>query len=68
MGYHDEVREKIMSEGMGKSPAYAKKKLDGYQKSAEYQIQIVQNQDIAYIAKYSDSEHTAPPYLMNNPS
>ena len=40
MGYHDEIREKIISEGMGKSPAYAKKKLDGYKKSAEINYRL----------------------------
>lgn len=34
MGYHDDIRKKIMSEGMSKTPAYAKQKAEEYQKSA----------------------------------
>ena len=31
MGYHDDIHEKIVSEGMDKTPEYVKKKIDDYQ-------------------------------------
>lgn len=34
MGYHDDIRKKILSEGMEKSPEYAKQKAEGYEQSA----------------------------------
>ena len=45
MGYHDEVREKIMLEGLGKSPEYARKKIEDYKKSATINYRLYKTTD-----------------------
>lgn len=43
MGYHDDIHEKIVSEGMDKTPEYVKKKIDDYQQIANINYRLYKN-------------------------
>ena len=59
MGYHDDVRKKIMLEGMDKSPGYAKRKAEEYQKSAatNYRLYKTANSKKEAQLRYVDSQN-----------
>ncbi|MGN0707477.1 MAG: hypothetical protein ACI4JC_05695 [Faecalibacterium sp.] len=55
MGYHNDIREKIMLEGNGKSPEYARKKAEDYKKIAATNYRLY---------KTTDSKENAQSYYI----